>query len=261
MSVPAQGRQPVRPARSTFRVPGRAAPSPPVGVEPASARIPHLPLQLGPLPNPPLQRHPTVPARASTKGHVARSSLSNTAPTYTPHYTSSYLSSQLSAQQLNHLAAQQLSTQQSNAHLNAQTFIVHPSRHRSLSIQSYHALMPEHAAVADLAVPEEDETDLPYSRGGGELAVRADHTGRRCSVIAITPSVGRKAKCHYDPFARRRTLMQPTSLADIDRDSMLSSYSSGGASGVFVRSEGSHWTVVDEGSVRSLSSARIGQLV
>ncbi|BEI87028.1 hypothetical protein CcaverHIS002_0703740 [Cutaneotrichosporon cavernicola] len=259
MSFPAQGRQPVRPARSTFRMPGRAAPSPPVGVEPASARIPHLPLQLGPLPNPPLQRHPTVPARASasTKGHVARSSLSNTTPTYTPHYVSSYLSSQLSAQQLNQLAAQQLSTQQSNA----QTLIVHPPRHRSLSIQSYHALMPEHAAVTDLAVPEEDETDLPYSRGGGELAVRADHTGRRCSVIAITPSVGRKAKCHYDPFARRHTLMQTTSLADMDGDSVLSSYSSGGASGVFVRSEGSHWTVVDEGSVRSLSSARIGQLV
>ncbi|GMK60043.1 hypothetical protein CspeluHIS016_0902600 [Cutaneotrichosporon spelunceum] len=260
MSFPAQARQPARPARSSFRMPGRAAPSPPVGVEPASAHIQHIPLQMDPLPNPPLQRHPTVPARAPTKGHVTRTSLSTTGPIYTPHHSSphhsSLLSSQLSAQEISQLVTQQHSRQRS-----AQPRSVHPPRHRSLSIQSYHALMPEHAAVADLAVPEEVETDLPYGRGSSELAVLVDHTGRRCSVIAITPSVGCKAKCHYDPFVRRRTLIHPASIPEIDSDPMLSRSSGGGASGVFLRSGGSHRTAIDDGVVRSMSRARIGQLV
>jgi hypothetical protein len=165
------------------------------------------------------------------------------------------LSSQLSAAQLNHLAAQQLAAV-AHEHQRSLAPITPPRRNRSLSMQSYHALMPEHAAVADLAVPEEDETALPYSAAAGELAVRADNTGRRCSIIAITPVAGRKAKCHYDPFARRRTQLYPIGLAAIPDDDSASIYSAGGASGVFARSEG-HWNG-EEGSSRS---SRAGQMV
>lgn len=93
----------------------------------------------------------------------------------------------------------------------------------------YHAMMPESAAIPGHAVHEsgyehngdrKNPEPLPKSSSStslGGLAYDApeDKTHlakpitdrRRCSIIiAITPSVGTKARCHYDPFVRRRSV-------------------------------------------------------
>ncbi|CAK9782160.1 hypothetical protein CC85DRAFT_99352 [Cutaneotrichosporon oleaginosum] len=253
--------QPIRPTRSSFRVPGRPAPTPPAGVEPASLRITHLPLQLGPLPQPPpLQRHPTVPARNPRPGHVSRSSLSHPSqipPNPTAQQHTRTLSASRSAGQLNNMASQPLSQNSGQQQQTLRAPINPPHRSRSLRQQTYHALMPEHATVSDLAVPEEDDSNLPSGKASGELAVLTDHTGRRCSIIAIKPSVGRKAKCHYDPFVRRRTMM---AFPDVNNDSVRSALSVGGASGIFVRSEGTSRTAFEDRVSRPFES-RVGQFV
>lgn len=163
----------------------------------------------------------------------------------------------------------------------------------SSSTSAYHALLPEH--TPNLVVPEEQEEDtfLAYastsnsaSSSTAALDVDGDDPAptltfsalaytssreslrpptedrRRCSIIATTPTVGRKAKCHYDPFARRRILRRAEDAGSKrhSEDSASASVLSG-ASAVFVEDSGWAAPRDDAQSTRSARSAYSGASV